>query len=104
MTTLSATHVAANRLLRTHLYGYLDQTEFLATKWADWNETDIDRARALIPDLVDVIRSCLVAHADTDTGHCVLCEASWPCPTIQTVHDALTDPRRHFQPLRDSET
>lgn len=103
MTTLSATHLAANRLLRTHLYSHLDQAEFLAMKATAWSDDDAEQARQLLPDLVDVIRRCLTAHADTETGNCLLCSESWPCRTVETLHDELVDPRHHFQPLREVE-
>lgn len=103
MTTLSATHLAANRLLRTHLYSHLDQAEFLAMKATAWSDDDADEARQLLPDLVDVIRRCLAAHDDTDHGHCLLCSEPWPCRTVGTIHDGLVDPRHHFQPLCEVE-
>jgi len=104
MTTLSATHAAANRLLRTHLYSHLDHAEFLAMKATVWTDADADQARELLPDLVTVIRRCLATHADSDDGHCLRCGVPWPCPTVETIHDELLDPRHHFQPLCDLDT
>lgn len=95
--------MAAYRLLREHLYRYLDEAEYLAMKCADWTDTDSDTARDLIPDLVDAIRTSLAAHTADDADQCVPCERPWPCRTVQTIHGVITDPSRNFQPLLTKE-
>lgn len=96
MSTVRTAQTAANRLLRDHLYEYLDEAELHARDADEWRAADIDRARTLIPDLVEVIRTTLAAHRDSDVGECLLCQRCWPCPTVETMHAALTDTRRHF--------
>ncbi len=99
MDTIPAALCEAYRLLRIELYRHLDEAEFLATKYQPWSGTDATSARALIPDLVVVIRGVLVQHEESRQGHCRCCTEQWPCPTVQTIHRLLKDPDREFTRL-----
>ncbi|WP_232376522.1 hypothetical protein [Amycolatopsis aidingensis] len=62
---ISPAQAEANQLLCRELYRHLDEAEFLPAKWAAWSDEDIENARALIPDLVRVIRAVLLTHQST---------------------------------------
>lgn len=47
MDTVSPAVTDAFRLLRIDLYAHLDEAEFLATKFDEWSEQDMDTAREL---------------------------------------------------------
>lgn len=81
MGTISPTVADAFRLLHTDLYGHLDEAEFLAMKVESWREADVEVARALIPDLVTVLRGLLGEHEAAASGVCEICASAWPCPS-----------------------
>jgi hypothetical protein len=99
MDTLSAAVADAYALLRADLYRHLDDAEFLAAKHDGWSERDTEAARALIPDLVQVIRELLAEHAPDRAGVCHVCAFCWPCPVVATIRDLLKDPDRQFVTL-----
>ena len=55
--------------------------------------------RALIPDLVVVIRGLLVEHAVQPSGECRICSSAWPCPVVTTIHAFVKDPQHQFVAL-----
>jgi hypothetical protein len=99
MNALSPTMADAYRLLRTELYGHLDEAEFLALKHEEWEEEDITKARALISDLVTVIRGVVAQHKETVSGQCPVCETPAPCSAVETIHDLVVDPEHEFSKL-----
>ena len=99
MGTMSPLVTDAFRLLRSDLYGHLDEAEYLALKSPEWSEHDTDTARALIPDLVVVIRGLLVEHAVQPSGECRICSSAWPCPVVTTIHPLMKDPERQYVEL-----
>jgi len=100
MEKLSAATAEAFLLLRKDLYEYLDGGEALALKYDEWCDEDVKQARALIPDLVTVIRGILVLHEETSSGTCAGCGGpSWPCTTVQTIHRLIKDPENCFTTL-----
>jgi hypothetical protein len=98
--TVSPAMSEAYRLLRAELYAHLDDAEFHATKVEPWQESDVELARALIPDLVVVIRSVLTQHQESHVGRCRFCFRHWPCASVRAVHHHLTDPDREVARLR----
>ncbi|MGH3932183.1 MAG: hypothetical protein ACRDTF_19650 [Pseudonocardiaceae bacterium] len=86
----------ALNLLQMDLYGHLDEAEFLACKFQDWTEEDLESARKLIPDLVRVIRGLLLEHQVRPDSQCRICRSAWPCPVVTTLHAALKDSEREF--------
>ncbi len=101
VSTLPSAIADAFQLLRRDLYGHLDEAEYLAMKTSDWSTHDVEVARALIPDLVLVIRGLLGEHGVDRAGLCQTCAAAWPCPVVRTVRDLLKDPDRQFVALFD---
>ena len=101
VSTLPPAVADAFQLLRQDLYGHLDEAEYLATKTTGWSTHDVEVARALIPDLVLVIRGLLGEHGVDRAGLCQTCAAAWPCPVVSTVRDLLKDPDRQFVALFD---
>ncbi len=99
MNTISPALTDAFRLLRSDLYTHLDEAEFLATKYDDWSEQDTDTARALIPDLVLVIRGLLREQGARADGGCRICASSWPCPVVTSIHALVKDPEGQFVAL-----
>lgn len=99
MDTVSPALADAFGLLRTDLIAHLDTAEFLATKTEDWIDRDVDAARALIPDLVLVIRGLLREHGARADGECRLCGSAWPCPVVTTIHALVKDPANQFVAL-----
>jgi hypothetical protein len=99
MDSLPASVADAYALLRTDLYRHLDDAEFLAAKHEAWSERDTDAARALIPDLLQVIRGLLAEHGPDRAGVCRVCAVNWPCPVVSTIRDLLKDPDRQFVAL-----
>jgi hypothetical protein len=102
MSTLSPLHADAFALLRQNLYYHLDEADFLALKYDDWSEEDIGHARALIPDLVRVIRGLVVLHEPPDVSHgpnCHACGTPWPCEALETIHRLVKDPEAEFVKL-----
>lgn len=86
----------AFRLLRHDLYAHLDEVEFLAMKYGPWVDADVTAARAVIPDLVTVVRVVLALH-DTDTFEvCDNCAEEWPCRAFQQIHRVVKDPDREY--------
>jgi hypothetical protein len=103
MTTIPTALANAYGLLRQDLYGHLDNAEYVVTKVTDWNERDAKTARRLIPDLVDVIRAALLQHDAGWYGRCRVCHATWPCATVQSIHQIVKDPAREIAKLFDTE-
>jgi hypothetical protein len=99
MDTISPALSDALRLLRTDLCTHLDEAEFLATKYDDWSEQDMKTARALIPDLVLVIRGLLREHGAKASGGCRICASAWPCPVVTSIHALVKDPEGQFVAL-----
>lgn len=99
MDTIPPALTDAFRLLRFDLYAHLDEVEFLATKYDDWSEQDMDTARELIPDLVLVIRGLLREHGARAGGECRICGSSWPCPVVTSIHALVKDPEGQFVAL-----
>lgn len=60
---------------------------------------DIDTARALIPDLVIVIRGLLADHQARPDGECRTCTIAWPCPVVTLIHGLIKDPDSQFVAL-----
>lgn len=86
----------AFQLLRNDLYEHLDEVEFLAMKYEPWTDQDMKSARAVIPDLVIVIRMLLALH---DTGIyevCDNCNEEWPCQAFQQIHRLVKDPEAEY--------
>jgi hypothetical protein len=99
MNSISPAMAAAFRLLRTELYTHLDEAEFLALKYETWDTGDVEAARKVIADLVTVIRSLLAQHENTENtpeSSCRCCGDRWPCPSVQVLHQMITDPEREF--------
>lgn len=99
MDTIPAALSDAYRLLLMELYVHLDIAEFHAMKGADWDDTDIDTARDLIPDLVLVIRKTLTAHESDARGRCATCPTAWPCPVINQLHGLIKAPDLHMHKM-----
>jgi len=99
MNTISPAVADAFHLLRTDLYDHLDEAEYLAEKSQEWSEQDRETARALIPDLVVVIRGLLLEHGAHPSGVCRICASAWPCPVVTTIHELVKDPDRQFVTL-----
>ena len=97
MTTLNPAMARAFALLRNELYEYLDASELLAEADEDWRSSEIDSARKLIRDLVEVIRAVLSQHEEDRLGGCRLCHVRrWPCDTITVIDRVLHDENREF--------
>jgi hypothetical protein len=97
MNTLSPVISDALRLLRQDLYLHLDNAEFLAARYDAWSEKDVESARALIQDLVTVIRGVVALHDSTSgAGHCTVCDGIWPCKAFETVHRLVKAPDTEF--------
>lgn len=99
MTTIPTALADAYELLQQDLYGHLDRAEYLAMKVSKWDDRDAAAARRLIPDLTDVARAALLQHGAGWHGRCRVCYAEWPCPTVQSIHQIVNDPRREFARL-----
>ncbi|MGH3870945.1 MAG: hypothetical protein ACRDSR_05425 [Pseudonocardiaceae bacterium] len=99
MDTISPVVIDAFTLLHLDLYGHLDKAEYLASKDKRWCSVDVDAARELIPDLVDVIRGLLVDHEPQPDGSCQICTSGWPCSVATTIHSVVKDPDRAFVAL-----
>lgn len=101
MGTMSSLQADAFRLLRQDLYLHLDEADFLALKYDAWSEKDIEDARALIPDLVRVIRGLVVMHEPPNvmTAVCRACGTSWPCRALEAIHRLVKDPEGEFVKL-----
>lgn len=99
MSTTPSLATDASRLLHRDLYGHLDEADFLALKFEQWNQQDVDSARKLIPDLVVVIRGLLIEHEAKPDGDCRICPSAWPCPVVTMIHALVRDPDREFVAL-----
>lgn len=97
MSTLTPAMARAFALLRDELYEYLDDTEVLTEVDEQWHDRETERARGLLRDLVQVVRSVLAGHEPDSHGGCRLCRSRhWPCATVETIDRVLRDPRREF--------
>jgi len=89
----------AFHLLRNDLYAHLDEAEFLALKYDSWTDADEKSARAVIPDLVTVIRVVLALH-DTRTHEvCDNCNEEWPCQAFRQIHRLVKNPDAEYGKL-----
>lgn len=89
----------AFQLLRQDLYEHLDEAEFLAMKYDPWVDADIRSARAVIPDLVTVIRVVLALHDTGTHAVCDTCNEEWPCRAFQQIHRLVKDPDAEYGKL-----
>jgi hypothetical protein len=89
----------AFQLLLNDLYAHLDEVEFLAMKYGDWTEEDTKSARAVIPDLVTVIRVVLALHDSRAYEICDNCREAWPCEAFQQIHRLVKDPDGEYGKL-----
>ena len=96
MNPLSPVVSDALKMLRQDLYLHLDNAEFVAAGYEEWSESDIETARALIQDLVTVIRGVVALHDTPRGGRCKVCDGMWPCQAFETVHKLLKEPDRQF--------
>lgn len=96
MNTLSPVLADAHRLVRQDLYLHLDNAEHLASSYLEWSEEDIDSARALIADLITVVRGVLALHDKADAAQCNTCAMPWPCTVLETVHRLVKNPDAEF--------
>lgn len=101
MKKLSPVVDAAFRMLRQDLYRYLDDAEVLATGLWPWNDIETESARALIGDLITVIRGVTALHNTPDGDRCRTCDALWPCLVIETIHRLVKAPETEFARIRD---
>jgi hypothetical protein len=99
MPTISPAVADAFRLLRTDLFCHLDEAEYLAIRWDSWSDEDVNTARALIPDLVFLVRQLLREHDVRTDGACEICMTQWPCPVVTTIHLVVKNPEHRFVPL-----
>ncbi|MGQ0778642.1 MAG: hypothetical protein ACT4NY_30230 [Pseudonocardiales bacterium] len=99
MGTISPAVAYVFRLIRTDLYGHLDETDYLAFKHDEWSPQDAEEARKLISNLVLVIRGLLIEHVIQDSDDCLICTSQWPCPVVTTIHTLIKDPEHHFTTL-----
>jgi hypothetical protein len=96
MKKLSPVLSSAFHLLRQDLYLHLDSAEHVATGRTVWSEEDIRTARALIEDLVTVIRGVVALHDTPNGSRCRTCDMSWPCQALETLHRLVKDPDLEF--------
>ncbi len=96
MGTLTPAVADALALLQMDLRRHLDEVDFLALKYEEWTEEDADTARALIPDLVLVIRGLLLDHQLRPGGECRICTSAWPCPVVALIHGLIKDPQDQY--------
>lgn len=104
MGTISPAVAYVFRMLRTDLYGHLDNADFLALKYDEWSHQDAEQARKLISNLILVIRGLLIEHVVRDSDDCLICTSQWPCPVVTTIHALIKDPEHHFATLIRSPT
>lgn len=82
--------------MRQDLYLHLDTAEAVATSRSGWSEEDIVTARAVIEDLVTVIRGVVALHDTPDGTRCRTCDMVWPCQALETLHSLMKSPDREF--------
>lgn len=87
----------AHRLLRNDLYMHLEEAEYLA-EYEGWTMKQQRTARAVIPNLVTVIRGIVVMH-DSRGDRCPTCETPWPCVNFETIHRLVKHPDAEFVKL-----
>ena len=87
----------AHRLLRNDLYLHLEEAEYLAD-FDGWTMKQQRTARALIGNLVTVIRGIIVLH-DNRSPHCPTCTTPWPCTNFETIHRLVKSPDTEFVKL-----
>lgn len=85
------------RLLRNDLYMRLEEAEYLA-EYDTWSVKQQRSARAVIPNLVTVIRGLVVLH-DGPNGKCPACRSSWPCAVFEQIHRLVKNPDAEFVKL-----
>lgn len=89
----------AYRLLRNDLYMHLEEAEYLAG-YDRWTDKQQRTARAIIPNLVTVIRGLVVLH-DGPTGKCPRCGTAWPCEEFESIHRLVKCPQSEFVKLME---
>lgn len=89
----------AHRLLRNDLYMHLEEAEYLA-EFDGWTMKQQRTARAVIPNLVTVIRGIVVMH-DGPKGRCPTCDTTWPCQNFETIHRLIKNPDGEFVKLME---
>lgn len=94
--TLTPAIADAYALLRDNVYQHLDDAELLAMRDEDWNPADLESARRLLADLLQVIRVLWHKHEPSWHGNRRCCLRPWPCSTAQSIHHELKDPGREF--------
>ena len=90
----------AHRLLRNDLYMHLEEAEYLA-EYDTWSTKQQRSARAVIPNLVTVIRGLVVLHDDR-TGKCPRCGTAWPCEEFESIHRLVKTPQSEFVELMEA--
>jgi hypothetical protein len=90
----------AHRLLRNDLYMHLEEAEYLA-EYDTWSTKQQRSARAVIPNLVTVIRGMVVLH-DGPSGRCPTCGTAWPCQNFEAIHRLVKNPDGEFVKLVDA--
>jgi hypothetical protein len=93
--------IEAHRLLLDDLYTHLEEAEYLGD-YSHWSVELQDSVRAVLPNLVTVIRGIVVMHDGGPTGTCPTCQAAWPCKSFEMVHRLIKDPDGEFVKLRDA--
>lgn len=96
MKKLSPVLASAFHLMRQDLYRHLDTAEAVATSRPNWSEEDVQAARAVIEDLVTVIRGVVALHDTPDGIRCRTCDMLWPCQALETLHRLMKEPDREF--------
>ncbi|HEV2783994.1 MAG TPA: hypothetical protein VGX25_31790 [Actinophytocola sp.] len=96
MKQLSPVLSSAFHLLRQDIYLHLDGAELTATEPAVWSEEDIQSARALIQDLVTVVRGVVALHDTPNGTRCRTCDMAWPCQALETLHRLVKNPDGEF--------
>ncbi len=87
----------AHRLLRNDLYLHLEEAEYLA-EFDGWTMKQQRTARAVIGNLVTVIRGIIVLHDDR-SDRCPSCATTWPCNNFETIHRLVKNPDGEFVKL-----
>jgi hypothetical protein len=99
MPAISPAHARAFWLLRDEIYTQLDEAEYLAMSFHEYGIDDPEAIGKLVCDLVTVIRVVVGRHAEDAEGRCGFCDASWPCPSVDSIHQSMRDPESEFVKL-----
>ena len=101
MLTTTPVEADAFRLLRDNLYEHLEEAEYLADA-GNWSEAQRDSIRAVISDLVTIVRGLIAQHEAPKTAapkHCQACGTAWPCPGFHTIYKLVKNPNGEFVKL-----